>query len=278
MSYSVHTLNIKKHVHIVGRQDGITGDTIKAGDEVVFCAACQSVFLKDSWEYMNRQHCGQAETLGFVPAPVPNLIAKKKEAKLIFETSIKLGVATLGCLLPIYTLISFFFLNYCFFRIIDYIPPLPFPKIVNFLLALVGYIGGVIFLMLPILAFENKWFRKIIGIDNKTIRILETGIELKKNKTHLFYDIQKIIYTKNNKQNKLTLYLKNGEIISHKLPRDEYEKTKSFLFGLVWVAQFVPTSVYLSDQKELGMAKSIERNYDAQFSVSRIKQNLKYVI
>jgi len=88
MSYSVHTLNIENHSHIIGRQDGVTGDTIKANDEIVFCAACQSVFLKDSWNYMKNEHCGQSQTLDFVPSPTPKLIIRKGDKsndKLIYE-------------------------------------------------------------------------------------------------------------------------------------------------------------------------------------------------
>ncbi|WP_291720545.1 hypothetical protein [Bernardetia sp.] len=274
MSYSVHRLNIKKHVHIVGRQDGVTGDTIKAGDEVVFCAACQSVFLKDSWEYMNRQHCRQTETLGFVPAPVPNLIAKKKEAKLIFETFSTFKNRILG--LFAFSLIIASSCGWIYLLIFTnkFLPK--FEHWVTFALYMVLLFLGVFgSIHLLTLLFGNKLFKKITGADKRSIKILENGIELRKDKTYLFYDIQKIVYTKNNMQNKLTLYLKNGEVIQHKCPKDEYEKTKDFLFGLVWVAQFVPTSVHLSNGQEFGMAKSIERNYTAQFSVLRIEKNAK---
>ena len=85
---NIHKLNIENHSQIIGRQDGVTGDTIKANDEIVFCAACQSVFLKDSWEYMKNQHCEQSQTLNFVPSPIPKLIIRKGDKsndKLIYE-------------------------------------------------------------------------------------------------------------------------------------------------------------------------------------------------
>ncbi|AFM02710.1 hypothetical protein Fleli_0215 [Bernardetia litoralis DSM 6794] len=56
------------------RKDAITGDLIKANDEVVFCGICKSAFLKDSWEYMDRKHCGQTKTLKKVPISVPLLL------------------------------------------------------------------------------------------------------------------------------------------------------------------------------------------------------------
>ncbi|WP_338765217.1 hypothetical protein WAF17_01190 [Bernardetia sp. ABR2-2B] len=56
------------------RKDAITGDLIQAGDEVVFCGICKSAFLKDSWEYMDRKHCGQTKTLNSVPISKPLLL------------------------------------------------------------------------------------------------------------------------------------------------------------------------------------------------------------
>lgn len=49
------------------RKDSITGDLIQANDEVVFCGVCKSVFLKDSWKFMNSSHCGQKNTLKDFP-------------------------------------------------------------------------------------------------------------------------------------------------------------------------------------------------------------------
>lgn len=85
MNYKSHKLNSQNHSHIIGRQDSVTGDTIKTNDEVVFCSACQSVFLKESWEYMNATHCNQTETLGFVPTQ--QQMQAKKNASL-FKISI----------------------------------------------------------------------------------------------------------------------------------------------------------------------------------------------
>ncbi|WP_338813918.1 hypothetical protein V9L05_00325 [Bernardetia sp. Wsw4-3y2] len=56
------------------RKDAITGDLIQANDEVVFCGVCKSAFQKDSWEYMDRKHCGQTKTLKNVPISMPLLL------------------------------------------------------------------------------------------------------------------------------------------------------------------------------------------------------------
>ncbi|AFM05525.1 hypothetical protein Fleli_3193 [Bernardetia litoralis DSM 6794] len=63
----IHKINSTSQEHqnflAQNRKDPITGDTILEGDEVVFCAGCKSVFLKDTWEYLGNQHCEQSETL-----------------------------------------------------------------------------------------------------------------------------------------------------------------------------------------------------------------------
>ncbi|WP_375562618.1 hypothetical protein ACE193_08755 [Bernardetia sp. OM2101] len=67
------------HTHIIqnprhqtflneNRSDPITGDDIKEGDEIVFCAVCKSAFLKDTWLYLDKTHCNQTETLGKFPS------------------------------------------------------------------------------------------------------------------------------------------------------------------------------------------------------------------
>ncbi|MEM6298783.1 MAG: hypothetical protein AAF740_08865, partial [Bacteroidota bacterium] len=47
--------------------DPITGEKIRAGQQVVFCATCKSAFLKESWEYLGKKHCGQFLTLRTFP-------------------------------------------------------------------------------------------------------------------------------------------------------------------------------------------------------------------
>ncbi|WP_375560625.1 hypothetical protein ACE193_23510 [Bernardetia sp. OM2101] len=63
----IHKINPTSQEHqsflAQNRKDPITGDSILEGDEVVFCASCKSVFLRDTWEYLGNQHCEQSETL-----------------------------------------------------------------------------------------------------------------------------------------------------------------------------------------------------------------------
>ncbi len=68
LSYSfmhIHKIQKQKHADFLNqnRKDPITGDLIVEGDEIVFCQECKSVFLKDTWEYLEGKHCNSSETL-----------------------------------------------------------------------------------------------------------------------------------------------------------------------------------------------------------------------
>ncbi|MEM6298782.1 MAG: hypothetical protein AAF740_08860 [Bacteroidota bacterium] len=65
-----HRIDTEKHASFLSeeRHDPITGEKIIAGDEVVFCAACKSAFLMDSWTYLEGKHCGQKLTLSAFPS------------------------------------------------------------------------------------------------------------------------------------------------------------------------------------------------------------------
>ncbi|MEM6298575.1 MAG: hypothetical protein AAF740_07805, partial [Bacteroidota bacterium] len=66
-----HTIRLPNHETFLeqGRSDPITGERLEVGDQVVFCAGCRSAFLLDSWNYMDKRHCGQRGTLKDFPAP-----------------------------------------------------------------------------------------------------------------------------------------------------------------------------------------------------------------
>lgn len=65
-TYILHA-DLHKELLAQNRIDPITGDAIVEGDEVVFCASCKSIFLKDTWEYLGEKHCNQSQTLGNIP-------------------------------------------------------------------------------------------------------------------------------------------------------------------------------------------------------------------
>ncbi len=66
---NVHQIDVQKHADFIAqeRHDPITGEKILVGDEVVFCASCESAFLLDSWTYLEGKHCGQKDTLSVFP-------------------------------------------------------------------------------------------------------------------------------------------------------------------------------------------------------------------
>ncbi len=64
------------------RKDPITGDSIAEGDEVVFCASCKSVFLRETWEYLGGRHCEQSETL--IEFPLRQTIQVKVDNEILF--------------------------------------------------------------------------------------------------------------------------------------------------------------------------------------------------
>ncbi|WP_027003156.1 hypothetical protein [Hugenholtzia roseola] len=97
-----HLIEEKLHADFLAqkRQDPITGDNIQAGDTVVFCAACKSVFLVDTWLYLNQTHCGQQKILATLPQ-AENLTLKSPKYQLgetLFQT--RGAVSTVKWYLP----------------------------------------------------------------------------------------------------------------------------------------------------------------------------------
>jgi len=77
MSLHVHQLDIKRHAKFLAedRQDPITKEPLKAGDEIVICANCNTAYLRDSWNFINSGKCvcGGTNTLNYVPGSVLEL-------------------------------------------------------------------------------------------------------------------------------------------------------------------------------------------------------------
>lgn len=88
---SINSYQIKeeKHHHFLleDRNDPVTGDSFSEGDEVVFCSACKSAFLKDSWEYMGNKHCEQHFTLPIFPTSKKLTLQKPIELPFILVDS-----------------------------------------------------------------------------------------------------------------------------------------------------------------------------------------------
>lgn len=96
--YHKHTILPDKHQTFLEqqRQDPVTGESIRAYDRVVFCAACGSAFLEDSWEYLGREHCRQQRTLPKIPESSDNLSLRwELDGSLFQATQIQPAKVTL---------------------------------------------------------------------------------------------------------------------------------------------------------------------------------------
>ncbi len=269
MTYHSHKLD-STHSHIIGRTDPITGDTIKEEDKVVFCLACHSCFLEESWNYMNNRHCQQNETLKFIPFPPPQLIAKKKEQKLIAE----LKESTIN----------------------------PFPIfILSFVFGFIGYsiaesekiaflfIGTAIGFSLGILIgwlSKTQVVKEFTGQKSTSFSIYESYMEIENVKFY-WNEIEQINFRRtmlvefddrygtkkaSSHYPSLEIYLNNGEFLERELPTTNYPKIKPFLFGLAWASQFTSIYFYTEHEKEYGLAQSFDRNYQGTIKIGEPTQ------
>ncbi|WP_338765571.1 hypothetical protein WAF17_01920 [Bernardetia sp. ABR2-2B] len=80
----IHKIDSNTHKEFLSqnRKDPITGDLIQSHDEVVFCASCKSVFLLDTWIYLDEKHCEQSETVEKFPSS--SVIHLKIEESILF--------------------------------------------------------------------------------------------------------------------------------------------------------------------------------------------------
>ncbi|AFM03071.1 hypothetical protein Fleli_0607 [Bernardetia litoralis DSM 6794] len=300
MSYSVHRLNIQNHFHIIGRQDGITGDTIKANDEIVFCASCQSVFLKDSWEYMSKNHCNQSETLDFVPSPVPKLVVSRNSKNkrnrneiVIFEIRneflhatdailkefivgfVDFFVEALAKIALLLLLVSPFALIALIFTFILKTFNIEINAAIIFFILLFSTVAGILASYLLGHYFSKKLRNSLnFNLENISLinyrpklKILQTGIEVEK-KFYYYNQIARINSYKTGKNHKLAIEFKDKHTITKEFPAKDYERTKPFYLALAWAAQFVEINFYTRDEREYGLMKSIEKNYAGRIWVA----------
>lgn len=70
------------------RSDPVTKEKFKHGDEIVFCSACKSAFLADSWQnFFRGRHCEQQNTLSTFSSDLEaigeSFSRKRREKKLL---------------------------------------------------------------------------------------------------------------------------------------------------------------------------------------------------
>ncbi len=85
--HKIDTQNNQKHKNFLtqNRKDPITGDNILEGNEVVFCASCKSVFLKETWNYLGNTHCEQNKTLKNFPLNEDKIRLEKSDQILFYS-------------------------------------------------------------------------------------------------------------------------------------------------------------------------------------------------
>ncbi len=264
-----HKLNIENHFHIIGRQDGVTGDTIKANDEIVFCSACQSVFLKDSWEYMKNEHCQQSETLDFVPSPVPQLIIRKGDKsndKLIYEVKNEFWYEisrisnSISKLKPQFysILFSFGLVALMWYTVPERDKNSDTTIVLAFLSLVILFFGNMVGKMARVVIEDRKPNKKTK--EYSVLKILETGIIVNE-KFYYYNQIETIASNKKENTHKLVVKLKDRRKIIKALPVRNYERTKPFYIALAWAAQFVEIHFQAEDTREQGLLRSVVKNY-----------------
>ncbi|WP_291723384.1 hypothetical protein [Bernardetia sp.] len=256
MTYHSHILN-SNHSHIIGRTDPITGDTVKENDRVVFCAACKSCFLKESWEYMNEVHCEQSSTLASIPLLQSTIIAKKKP-KFIVEIRNNNSSG-------IFKLLSFIFTTFTI--------GLPLQLIFAVENAMLfGLLAG--FIVVPIVSHfsSSQKFKHFVGEDKKDVRLFTTHIELGES-DYLLSSIREIKYQRDISTNlpSLLLYFQSGGLIVHGLPIVEGEQTDKLLTGLAKISKMVKISFASGNRGELRTMQNIQAQTEGNIQVTGLE-------
>ncbi|PIY10459.1 MAG: hypothetical protein COZ18_05920 [Flexibacter sp. CG_4_10_14_3_um_filter_32_15] len=269
MNYNTHKLNSQNHSHIIGRQDSVTGNAIKVNDEVVFCSACQSVFLKESWEDINKEHCNQTETLGFVPLQEKKIKIEKKES-LLFEITPNTKKYRQSIIF------SYFCLFFCTLAAIV----IAFKLLTNENLEITKKIIGLSLIPLYEIGviFGLRNFNKNA---KKECHIGIIPLQLYQDKIILFDKLYKweesegiayksnidTIVDKTNIPNKLEIYVKN-EILDINLP-SKYPHNTKLLTKLVQLSEYIKVDFYTDDKKEYQFIKEKEENYEINIILTK---------
>jgi hypothetical protein len=240
MSYNSHKLNSISHSHIIGRTDPITGDFVNENDSVVFCTACKSCFLEDSWIYMEEKHCGQFTTLTTVPILQTRLIIKRSQEMIaeLIHTGADSNIIFLVVVVSfIISIINFGFIISVFITI--------FSSVLSFFIT------------------SRSDFKELTGANENDVRLFKNRIEMGKD-SFSWNDIKQIKYqresqiydssdgiTHNLGMPILLIYFESGKFLNKNLPTKDREHTATFLQGLEKISHFKEVFFYSEDNTEL---------------------------
>ncbi|WP_375560856.1 hypothetical protein ACE193_24690 [Bernardetia sp. OM2101] len=269
MNYNTNKLNTQNHSHIIDKQDSFTEDTIKANDEVVFCGACQSVFLKESWEYMDKKHCSQTETLAFVPIQEKEIKAEKKEY-LLFEITPNIKKYRQSIIF------SYVCLFFCTLAAIV----VAFKLLTNENLEITEKIIGLSLIPLyeigTILGLRNfnKNAKKGCHIGMIPLQLYQKKV-IVFDKLYKWEELEGIAYKANidtivdktNVPNKLEIYVKN-EILAINLP-SKYPHNTKFLTKLMQISEHTKVDFYTEDKKEYQFLEDQKEEYEGNIILTK---------
>ncbi|WP_338766660.1 hypothetical protein WAF17_04270 [Bernardetia sp. ABR2-2B] len=260
MPYHTHKLN-SSHSHIIGRTDPITGDSVKENDNVVFCAVCKSCFLKESWVYMNENHCEQSQTLYAVPVLASKLVARKITQEVIIKFKKEVSFIWIGSMT---ILLSFFFFLF-FFAKSNYVSGTTFTNLASFICSILLGLG------LSFITSTNS-FRKLIGFEQQDLFLFKDKIKIGK---EVFYwkDIKQVKFQREmdsyiekenihtaSKTPVLFLYFHDGTRQIKNLPTRNYKNIEKFLKGLAQISKFTEVYLYSEQSQEYIIIKRIKAN------------------
>jgi hypothetical protein len=259
MNYNTHKLSSQIHSHIIGRQDSVTGDAIKANDEVVFCSACQSVFLVESWEYMNQKHCNQTETLGFVPLQEKEFKARKKDTLLFEIPTSKNDVVVVKIYSVAFSLIIFLFASIFFFLAENIIIEAAVLGISSVLMI------GVFLLIRQVKKdfIKGAASIKIMG-ENILLHNDISGDELIKK---VEYKSQKP-FVGAKRLRVLRIYSNEKEHNEYHI-ESKYPYNINFLRNLMEISKFTPVIFYSEDEKEHQFLEEKKEEYDGNIILTK---------
>lgn len=227
------------------RVDPITGDAIRPGDTIVFCANCQSAFLQDSWEYLQGEHCGQTDTLPEIPKSKSLSIRWELDGRLFrayqMQRARETGLSMAAAVVLIQLFIWIFGVSS----------------------SVTGFLYGAIYALSTLLVLPFQRGRV------SSIEIFKNGFRvhriLKKKTTHRLHTIKNFVVRRRKgflvkRLFEVSFTFKNGKTESLVFG-DSSKTAKAFLWALKYLSAQVPVYLELPEGKEKSYAQWLKREY-----------------
>lgn len=227
------------------RTDPITGDLIRPGDKVVFCANCQSAFLQGSWEYLEGEHCGQTDTLPDIPKTQSLSLRWELDGRLFRAYQMQRARETGISMVAAFVLIQIFVRV---FSVASDIAP---------------FLYGTMYALSTLLPLPFQRGRV------SAIEIFKNGFRvrriLKKKTTHRLHTIDRFVVRRRKgflvkRLFELTFQFKNGKTETIVFG-DNKSTAKDFLRALKYLSAQVPVYLELPEGEAKAYAQFLKRTY-----------------